>query len=61
MTVSALQEILEIEQSLLSHHLTNLRDKGIVDTERLGKNVFYELTDDSITNIIGCINNCTAF
>ncbi|PRY05705.1 DNA-binding transcriptional ArsR family regulator [Pontibacter ummariensis] len=56
LTVSQIQEVLQIEQSLLSHHLTNMRDKGLVDTQRQGKNVHYFLTDTSITNIIDVIN-----
>ncbi|MDX5419004.1 MAG: metalloregulator ArsR/SmtB family transcription factor [Hymenobacteraceae bacterium] len=58
LTVSKLQEVLQIEQSLLSHHLTNMRDKGIVETRRQGKHVFYSLTDASISNIIDCIKGC---
>lgn len=58
LTVSQLQEVLEIEQSLLSHHLTNMRDKGLVETRRQGKNVFYFLTDSGISNIIDCIKGC---
>jgi DNA-binding transcriptional ArsR family regulator len=58
LTVSQLQEVLQIEQSLLSHHLTNMRDKGVVETRRQGKNVFYFLTDSSISNIIECIKGC---
>ncbi|MEJ8756007.1 metalloregulator ArsR/SmtB family transcription factor [Pontibacter sp. H259] len=61
LSVSELQDILKIEQSLLSHHLTNMRDKGVVDTSREGKNVFYFLMDKSITSIIGCINGCRVF
>ncbi|NEM97078.1 ArsR/SmtB family transcription factor [Pontibacter burrus] len=61
LTVSELQEILQIEQSLLSHHLTNMRDKGVVNTKREGKNVFYSLTDSSITSIIDSINTCRIF
>ena len=61
LTVSQLQEVLKIEQSLLSHHLTNMRDKGIVDTRREGKNVYYFLTDTSISNIIDCIQGCKTF
>ena len=61
LTVSEIQQVLDIEQSLLSHHLTNMRDKGIVDTQREGKRVFYFLTDNTITNIIGCINSCRVF
>ena len=61
LTVSELQHVLNIEQSLLSHHLTNMRDKGILDTKREGKNVFYFLIDSSITNILDCINGCRSF
>ena len=61
LTVSEIQQVLDIEQSLLSHHLTNMRDKGIVDTQREGKRVFYFLTDSTITDIIGCINSCRVF
>ncbi|TPE42889.1 ArsR/SmtB family transcription factor [Pontibacter mangrovi] len=61
LTVSQLQRVLQIEQSLLSHHLTNMRDKGLVDTQREGKNVFYSLTDSTITDIISCIQSCKLF
>ncbi|MCC9135435.1 ArsR/SmtB family transcription factor [Pontibacter silvestris] len=61
LSVSQLQEALEIEQSLLSHHLTNMRDKGILLTQREGKNVYYSLPDLTITNIIECINSSKTF
>ena len=61
LTVTELQGVLQVEQSLLSHHLTNMRDKGVVDTKREGKNVYYFLTDSTITNIIDCINGCKKF
>lgn len=61
LTVSQIQHVLGIEQSLLSHHLTNMRDKGIVDTQREGKHVHYFLTDSTITNIIDCIHGCKSF
>ncbi|SFU53978.1 transcriptional regulator, ArsR family [Pontibacter akesuensis] len=61
LTVSQLQEVLQIEQSLLSHHLTNMRDKGVLDTQREGKNVYYFLTSSTITDILGCINGCKKF
>ncbi|MFD3001683.1 ArsR/SmtB family transcription factor [Pontibacter toksunensis] len=56
LTVTQLQQVLEIEQSLLSHHLINMRDKGIVNTHREGKNIYYSLTDTSLTDIIDIIN-----
>lgn len=42
--VGELQAALEIEQSLLSHHLRLLREAGIVESERDGKSVLYRLT-----------------
>ncbi|WP_455206153.1 ArsR/SmtB family transcription factor [Kaarinaea lacus] len=42
-TVSDLNLDIEIEQSLLSHHLKILRDEGLVEGERRGKCVFYRL------------------
>lgn len=61
LTVSQLQEVLKIEQSLLSHHLTNMRDKGILGTHRAGKNIYYFLADTSISNIIACIQSSKTF
>ena len=42
--VSEINEGLGVEPSLLSHHLRVLRDAGIVNAKRQGKQVFYELT-----------------
>lgn len=42
--VGEIQTALGIEQSLLSHHLRNLRDAGIVEATRDGKAVLYQLT-----------------
>ena len=43
--VGELNESLEVEQSLLSHHLKVLRDAGLVTAERDGKHVLYRLAD----------------
>jgi|APTNR8051073442_1049403.scaffolds.fasta_scaffold35013_2 DNA-binding transcriptional ArsR family regulator len=42
--VGDIQEALGIEQSLLSHHLKNLRDAGIVEATRDGKAMLYRLS-----------------
>lgn len=46
--VSDINEVLKIEQSLLSHHLKVLREKGFVISERRGKSVFYELAPEML-------------
>lgn len=45
--VSELNELLKIEQSLLSHHLKVLRQAGFVTTTRVGKTVRYAIADDA--------------
>jgi len=41
--VGEINEEIDIEQSLLSHHLRVLRDAGLVIAERDGKGVLYRL------------------
>jgi ArsR family transcriptional regulator len=43
--VGEINEKLQIEQSLLSHHLKVLRDNGLVKATRDGKSVRYSLSD----------------
>ena len=57
---SELQTILGIEQAILSQHLTLLRDKGLVDFRKEGKNSFYFLKHTDFMNIINCLENCCA-
>ncbi len=41
--VGELMERLDVEQSLLSHHLAILRDMGLVEASREGKAMVYQL------------------
>ena len=45
MTVSELNETLDVEQTLLSHHLRVLRDAGIVSHQREGRSVRYSISE----------------
>jgi ArsR family transcriptional regulator len=47
LSVAELQEILSLGQSTLSTHLAQLRQAGLVEDRRTGKNVFYRLKDPS--------------
>ncbi len=58
LSVSQIGEQLKCEQSLLSHHLTDMRAKGILNCRRDGKNCFYSLKNKQIVQIIHCINTC---
>ena len=44
--VKAINSTLQVEQSLLSHHLKILKDAGIVESVRDGKSVLYRLHPD---------------
>lgn len=59
LTVSQLVEKLNCEQSLLSHHLTDMRAKGILNCRRDGKNCYYSLKNKQIVQIIECIKTCS--
>ncbi|HEY5590561.1 MAG TPA: metalloregulator ArsR/SmtB family transcription factor [Paludibacter sp.] len=58
MNVSQIGEQLQCEQSLLSHHLTDMRAKGILNCRRDGKNCYYSLKNKQIVQIIDCIRTC---
>lgn len=51
-------EKLEIEASLLSHHLIKMKNIGILDSYRKGRNIYYRLAIKEITQVFDCINAC---
>ena len=58
LSVSQMVEQLNCEQSLLSHHLTDMRAKGILNCRRDGKNCYYSLKNKQLVQIIDCIRTC---
>jgi DNA-binding transcriptional ArsR family regulator len=58
LSVSELREKMDCEQSLLSHHLTDMRTKGILNCRREGKNSFYSIRDKRVTNMLKCMMSC---
>ncbi len=57
----AVYEILDkidIEASLLSHHLIKMKNIGILESYRKGRNIFYSLAIKEITKVFDCINDC---
>jgi len=59
LTVSQIHQSLNIEQSTTSHHLGILKDKGVLLSERDGKNSYYFLQNNNLKHIIECLNKCT--
>lgn len=58
MTVSEICEKLGSEQSLTSHHLQNMKLKGILSSKKEGRNVLYSLKERDVSLIIECLENC---
>ena len=59
LSVNQICERLNSEQSLTSHHLSNMKLKGILSCSREGKNMYYSLKMKEVTKVISCIENCT--
>jgi len=50
--VNEICDILDISQSAVSHQLKNLRSSNLVKAEKVGKNVYYSISDDHIKIIL---------
>lgn len=59
LTVTEIHELLGIEQSTTSHHLGILKDKGVLCSKRDGKNTYYYMKYDIISQIMDCLHACT--
>jgi len=53
-----LQELLSIEQAILSQHLTLMCDKGLLDFERDGRYTYWHVKQPEFLKIIHCLENC---
>ncbi len=58
MNVTEIYEQLKIEQASASHHLNILKTKGVLDSTRSGKNTFYSLKHEAISQIVDCLSRC---
>lgn len=58
MSVTEIHAALGIEQAVASHHLGILRNKGVLNCRREGKNSFYSLENQLLSRIIECIEKC---
>ena len=55
MTVSELQNVLGLEQAVVSHHLNILKNRNILACRRDGRNMLYSLKNRKFLNILNCI------
>jgi DNA-binding transcriptional ArsR family regulator len=56
--VNEIRERVQIEASLLSHHLSKMKNIGIIDSYRKGRNIYYKLAIQEITKVFDCIYSC---
>lgn len=59
LTVTEIYEKLNIEQASASHHLNILKNKGLLESRRSGKMIYYSLRYHMLTEVIDCINRCS--
>jgi DNA-binding transcriptional ArsR family regulator len=57
-TVTEIYNKVGIEQSIASHHLGILKDKGVLLSKREGKNTWYFLKHTNLTVLLNCIGGC---
>ena len=59
MSVTEIYKKLKIEQAAASHHLNILKNKGLLESKREGKMIFYSLKHNRLMEIIECLDRCT--
>ena len=57
MSVSELNNFIDLSQSSLSQHLARLRQDGLVKTRRESQTIFYTIANPSVVKLIGFLHN----
>jgi DNA-binding transcriptional ArsR family regulator len=57
-TVTEIHNTLGIEQSAASHHLVILKDRGVLGSERAGKNTLYFLKHPNLKAVLSSVSTC---
>ena len=50
---------IEVEQSMLSHHLAKMKDNGILTSNKIGKHIYYRIAERDVLGIFDCLENCS--
>jgi len=59
LTVTQIYERLSLEQASASHHLNILKNKGLLESKRDGKMIYYALKQTHLSEVIDCIDRCS--
>jgi ArsR family transcriptional regulator len=55
--VCELQKMIDADMSTVSKHLSVLKNAGIVQDEKIGTKIFYNLKCHCVTNFLGCVES----
>ena len=58
MNVTEFVNALETTHALMSHHLTDMKSKNILQTRREGQQIFYSIKEKAVLGLLKCIQNC---
>lgn len=58
MTVLEIQEVLNLEQAIASQQITLMEDKGVLRSEKVGRNKYVSLRFPKMKNIVNCLEKC---
>ncbi len=58
LSVTEIYKHLKIEQASASHHLNILKSKGVLVSRRDGKKIFYSLRNETLVDLVHCVNRC---
>lgn len=59
-SVTQIYQRLGLEQAVASHHLGLLKNKGVLNSKRAGKNIYYSLKTDKLVDLIKVAEACIA-
>jgi DNA-binding transcriptional ArsR family regulator len=59
LTVTQIYTRLNLEQASASHHLNILKNKGLLESKRDGKMIYYALKQTHLSEVIECIDRCS--
>lgn len=49
---------IDVQQSMLSHHLIKMKENGVLTCSKTGTYVYYSIADPKLYNILDCMERC---
>ena len=59
-SVTQIYQRLGLEQAVASHHLGLLKNKGVLNSKRVGKNIYYSLKSEKLVDLVSTAEACIA-